>query len=146
MRSSAGLARPAAPCSPLQMSTSTPDSIDSDQPFPPSPEQAGRNCPPEERQGRCGSRQVRGCSQGLTYEFWDGAAVHGRGLIPLCCLRCESTSSGGLIFFFFLLYGQSFFKLRLSSCLGWAAAPWRSPGINSCRGGAAVTGAMQERR
>lgn len=43
---------------------------------------------------------MRGCSQGLTYEFWDGAAVHSRGLIPLCCLRCESTSSGGLIFFF----------------------------------------------
>lgn len=47
---------------------------------------------------------------------------------------------------FFLLDAQSIFKFRVSSCLGWAAAPWKSPGINSRRGGAAVTGAMQERR
>lgn len=79
----AGLAGPAGslltPCRCLHQQ---PRVIDSDEPFSAALSRQGGTVLP--RKGR--GRQVWGCSQGLMYKFWDGAAVQ----TPLCCLRCKS--------------------------------------------------------
>lgn len=97
----AGLAGPAGslltPCRCLHQQ---PRVIDSDEPFSAALSRQGGTVLP--RKGR--GRQVWGCSQGLMYKFWDGAAVQ----TLLCCLRCKSTSSGSWLFF---LDVQSCFKL-----------------------------------